>query len=281
MIGSQLPLITCVCVTKNRFNLLKRAISSYINQTYPNKKLVIVSQSDSNNNLLISKYIKLLDRSDILFLEAPEMLTLGAMRNVSVELATGEVVCQWDDDDMYHPERLSTQYKALKSDSRNVASLYTEFLKYFNNSSELYWCDWSKESEYSHRFLCGSIMFYKSLFHMWETFYPERGSQSGREEDLHVLEKIINKGSIAPVSEGHQYIYFYHGSNTYDLEHHKLTLDVRWGKKVLTKDQLLEKKELIEDSLNLANLQNIIYVKSLHELAFVYKPEFLENSDEV
>jgi glycosyltransferase involved in cell wall biosynthesis len=271
MIPSQSPLITCVCATKNRPDLLKRSIDCYVRQTYPNKRLVIVSQSDEDSNKIISQHLKSLNREDILFVEAPAMLTLGAMRNVSVELATGEIVCQWDDDDVYHPLRLTTQYKALISDSRNVASLYSEFLKYFCNSHEVYWCDWSKEHEYSHRFLCGSIMFYKSLFHLWENFYPERGSQSCREEDLHVLEKLTSKGSIAPVTAGNQYIYVYHGVNTYDLDHHKLTLDVRWGKKVLDKIQLLENQDLIKESLNYLGLHNQIFVKSLDQLAFIHK----------
>lgn len=281
MISSQLPLITCVCVTKNRPNLLQRSIECYLRQTYPNKKLVVVSQGDEKNNNFTLKYLKEINRPDILFVEAPSMLTLGAMRNVSIELATGEIICQWDDDDVYHPERLITQYKALISDSRNVASLYSDFLKYFSNSQELYWCDWSKESEYSHRFLCGSIMFYKSLFHMWENFYPERGSQSGREEDLHVLEKLISKGSIAPVAAGYQYIYVYHGINTYDLDHHKLTLDIRWGKKVYNKQQLIENKNSINESLFYLDLSNQIYVKSLDELAFIYNKSMEGLRDEV
>lgn len=274
MIGSKLPIITCVCVTKNRPDFLKKSIDCYINQTYVNKKLIIVSQSEEKVNHNILNYINSLNRPDVSFFTAPDTLTLGAMRNVSTELSTGEVVCQWDDDDLYHPERLTTQYKSLASDSRNVASLYSEFLKYFVNSNELYWCDWSQESEHSHRYLCGSIMFYKKLFHMWENFYPERGVQSGREEDLHVLEKLMTKGSISGVNAGNQYIYLYHGvDHVYDLEHHKLTLDVRWGKKIYNKEQLLEKKELIIQTLNYFNITNSIDIKGLDETAFVYGVE--------
>lgn len=271
MIPAQMPLITCVCVTKNRSNFLKKSIDCYLKQTYLNKKLVIVSQSDENNNLIISNYLKDLNRSDISLFVAPDTLSLGAMRNVAVELATGQIICQWDDDDLYHPERLTTQYKFLVADSRNVASLYSEFLKYFANFNDLYWCDWSNESEYSHRFLCGSIMFYKSLFHLWENFYPERGPQSDREEDLCVLEKLINKGHIAQVPNGNHYIYLYHGVNhVYDLDHHKLTLDTRWGKKIYNKQQLLDNQELIAKTLDYFDIDKVC-VKSLDELAFEYK----------
>jgi glycosyltransferase involved in cell wall biosynthesis len=270
MISGKLPLISCVCVTKDRFELFKKSIFCYLNQNYQNKNLIILSQSNDDTNKKIEKYIKDLSRDDILFLAAPTMLTLGAMRNTSIELATGEIICQWDDDDLYHPNRLTNQYKCLKSDNRNVASLYSNFLKYFANSKEVYWCDWLNESEYSHRFLCGSVMFYKSLFHMWENFYPERGAQSCCEEDLNVLEKLMLKGSIAPVLDGNEYVYVYHGVNTYDLDHHKLTLDIRWGKKVYTKEDLLKKQNLIEETFDLIQMDDIVKIKSLGEVAFTY-----------
>ena len=37
-------------------------------------------------------------------------LTLGELRNLSVQYAQGEYVCQWDDDDYYSPLRLYEQY---------------------------------------------------------------------------------------------------------------------------------------------------------------------------
>jgi glycosyltransferase involved in cell wall biosynthesis len=39
--------------------------------------------------------------------------TLGTLRNLSLDLARGELVAQWDDDDWYHPDRLTRQVAAL------------------------------------------------------------------------------------------------------------------------------------------------------------------------
>lgn len=271
MIGGAIPLISCVCVTKNRPDMLKKSIFCYMNQSYGYKNLFILSQGTEECNKEIEKYIKQLNRNDIFFFTAPETLSLGSMRNTCVELATGQIICQWDDDDLYHPDRITTQFHFLRSNSSNVASLYCDFLKYFKQTKELYWCDWSQESEYSHRFLCGSIMFYKSIFYMYETFYPETGHQSCREEDLNVLEKTIGKGDVMPILAGHQYIYVHHGSNTYEIEHHKLSLDTRWGKKVLNKEELLSKKALIDGALDLTKADSEVIVRSLDEEAFTYK----------
>jgi glycosyltransferase involved in cell wall biosynthesis len=32
--------------------------------------------------------------------------TLGSLRNLDIEMAQGEYVCQWDDDDWYHAGRI-------------------------------------------------------------------------------------------------------------------------------------------------------------------------------
>ena len=41
-------------------------------------------------------------------------VSLGAARNLTVDTARGAYVCQWDDDDLYHPERLRIQYEARR-----------------------------------------------------------------------------------------------------------------------------------------------------------------------
>ncbi len=258
-------------MTKNRHELIQKSIQCFLRQNYPNKNLVILSQGNEDSNRQIKLYVDSLHRTDIQFLVAPELLSLGAMRNASVELATGEIICQWDDDDLYHSDRLMTQFKVLMSDNRNSASLYCDFLKYFTSTNEMYWCDWSKEPKLTHQFLCGTVMFYKSIFHMYSPFYPETGYQSVVEEDLHILDKLNYKGVLAPVFAGHQYVYIFHGRNTYDLKHHQLTLDTSWGKKVLSNSELLAKKHLLEATFKNVDLKPPINIYSLEGLAFEYE----------
>lgn len=271
MIGESLPKISCTLVTKGRVNLLKRAVDCYLSQTYAHRELVVLSQGDDTSNEAIAHYLNGLGRQDILFFVASPRLSLGAMRNTSVEIARGEVICQWDDDDLYHPDRLATQFRALRSCKQNLASVYCDFLKYFKPEGELYWCDWSKEPLPSHRYLCGSIMFYKRLFHDYLVFYPQSGPLSCVEEDLHVIEKVLWKGDIAPVFAGHQYIYVFHGGNTYDRDHHLLTLNTTWGKKVFSEQELLENRALLEDTFRKVGLSDKIHVRSKDKEAFTYE----------
>ena len=269
MIIINFPKISAVCTTKDRPELIKKSIQCYIKQIYPNKELVIVSQGNDHSNTQIYNYIKSLNRDDIYFFTMPKIASLGEMRNASVELSKGLLICQWDDDDLYHPERLTTQFNDIRS-GFFVASAYCNFLKLFSHTKELYWCDWSQKNEPSHKFLSGSIMFYKSIFHMYDIFYPEVGDQSSREEDLNVLIKIISKGKVVPTTMGHQYTYVYHGKNTYELEHHNLTLDPSREHKIFDKDHLLNNKELLENTFQKINIDQNLKVRSLDEVAFEY-----------
>lgn len=270
MIGAALPRISCVTVTRGRVARLQHAVRCYLRQTYPLKDLVVLSQGE--DNAAVAEYLRTLGRPDVRLHTALPSLTLGAMRNAAVELASGDVVCQWDDDDLYHPDRLARQYAALRADSRRAASLYCDFLKYFEHSGELYWCDWSGEPLVTHRYLCGSVMFHKELFGAFPLFYPESGPQARVEEDLHVLDKLLTKGELGPVWAGWQYTYVYHGANTYGLAHHELTLNTSWGKKLLGRDELLERRGLLEATLGGFGLAGPVKVRSADGVAFTYHP---------
>src|SRR3972149_7576083 len=43
------PLISAVCITRKRVPFLKRVIRDFFDQTYPNKEIVIVFDSDDND----------------------------------------------------------------------------------------------------------------------------------------------------------------------------------------------------------------------------------------
>ncbi len=270
MIANKYPKITCVMVTNGRLDCIKHSVQCYINQSYCNKDLVILSQANEEINEEIISYINKLFRPDIRFFIAPQDLSLGMMRNTSIELSTGEIICQWDDDDLYHHDRILTQYNSLRSNNHHVASCYCDFLKYFKNTQEIYWCDWSKEPIPSHRYLCGTIMFYKKYFGEFPIFYPEHGHQSKCEEDLNVLEKLMTKGTIGSVFSGHQYIYVYHGKNTYGLDHHILGINTTWGKKLYSQEELLLHCNLIEETFKSVNLNDTVKVVSPDGLAFTY-----------
>ena len=98
---SQLLLVSCLMITKNRANFAMCAVRCFLNQTYPNKELLIIDDGECGE---LARFIDHLDDTRIRYIRlAPGNNALGDLRNRSVALAQGEWVCQWDDDDMSDP----------------------------------------------------------------------------------------------------------------------------------------------------------------------------------
>jgi hypothetical protein len=249
--------------------LVAASVASYLKQTYADRELVILSQGSDEINAVIRSHLHSLRRNDILFFPVDARMSLGAIRNLSIEMATGKYICQWDDDDLHHPRRIATQWAALES-GPFIASLFAEHLKYFTHTGELYWIDWSVEGVEHRKYLPGTVFFRKEYFFSKDSkLYPEKGRQSAVEEDWNVLEQLAASGRIASVHQAEQYVYVYHGANVYGLEHHELA----FGKRVASVQELLRNRETIWEALKAADVEGPVFVRSLEEEAFVYRKE--------
>lgn len=263
------PKISCVMVTAGRLDKIKRSIRCYLRQTYANRELVILSQGDEVANKQIAEYVYSLHDDSVHFHTAHPRLSLGCMRNLSVSISQGDIICLWDDDDLYHPFRIAKQYNALIGEDVQ-ASAYQQHLKWFEDTDEIYWIDWSVEEGEDRRYLHGTSMYRKSVFHNYNSMlYPERGPQSDREEDWNAVKKILMLGRIAGVQEGNHYIYTYHGNNIYHRAHHELVLQ----KRVYTHDELCSLQSVIERSLKDCGVDRPVKVCSLTGVAFEFYPE--------
>jgi glycosyltransferase involved in cell wall biosynthesis len=106
------PLVSCIMVTANRPRFCERAIRCYRAQTYSRRELVVIDDGEQD----LEPVLRNLPSSEVRYVRldrAPGRF-LGALRNVGLETARGEIVVQWDDDDWYHPTRIETQVQALR-----------------------------------------------------------------------------------------------------------------------------------------------------------------------
>jgi len=243
------PKISCVLVTSGRVSLLKKSVSDYVNQSYKNKELIVVCKASSTMNCEIQTYLNSFERDDILFVEAAQDASLGALRNLAIELTTGCIICQWNDDDAHHPYRLATQYHTLLSRGV-VASLYEQYLKFYVDSGYLYWIDLSDVHTERFRYLSGTIMFRKEIFYESNNMLYSERPEFERDVDLEVLEKISRLGKLAGVKQGFQYISIYHGENLCPKEYHELPL----RRRVMNREFLLEHQHVLCKSVELAKL---------------------------
>jgi glycosyltransferase involved in cell wall biosynthesis len=104
------PLISIIITTKNREDLLKRAISSVINQTYSNLEIIIINDASEDNTKEILEEFEKLD-SRIKVIHNKKTLGSNPSRNIAIDIAKGKFIAGLDDDDEFMPNRIEVLLK--------------------------------------------------------------------------------------------------------------------------------------------------------------------------
>lgn len=100
------PLVTCLCVTRDRPEWLAGAVRYFLLQTFEDAELLIVADG--------TPVIDGGDDPRIRVVNLPQRpATLGEKRNIGCEAAAGKVIAVWDDDDYHAPGRLRDQLLTL------------------------------------------------------------------------------------------------------------------------------------------------------------------------
>jgi glycosyltransferase involved in cell wall biosynthesis len=209
-------------VTYDRLALAKRAIESFARQNYPHRELVVVTDGEERFRRALERYVAALGLDSVRFVFVDgERQTLGHLRNVSMDAAGGDVVCQWDDDDLSHPERLATQ-AAFMLENNAAACLLTDHLQFIADQRSLFWIDWTMGgvARGAARLAPGTLMMHRDV--RGARFrYPEHGQIARQGEDSALLEALHASLPVAHLSDaGHMYLYQFHGRNTFSREHH-------------------------------------------------------------
>src|SRR5215831_3106096 len=137
-------MISCLTVTQeSRLGSLNLALSDFLRQTERDRELVIVHDGTDAFHERLSAMAGTDPGSRIRVVRVPSSprLTLGALGNASLAAARGEYICQWDDDDRYHPRRFEIQMEALRAAGSDACVLVDQ-LHFFVESREMYWDDW-------------------------------------------------------------------------------------------------------------------------------------------
>jgi len=107
---ASLPLVSCICPTYNRppqyQHLLEEAIESFLRQDYPNKELIIINDCPGQELICDEPSVRVVN-------VAERFSSIGAKQNAAIDLARGELIAPWDDDDISLPWRLSLSVERL------------------------------------------------------------------------------------------------------------------------------------------------------------------------
>jgi glycosyltransferase involved in cell wall biosynthesis len=210
------PLISCLTVTQlGREGMLERALGDFARQSYAAREQIILHDEDDAFHFKCESLATEIGnefscRIDVYRVSPGK--SLGELRNESVRLARGDLVCQWDDDDRSHPERLRRQVEELLT--ANASACYLEQqLHRFADTGEWLVEDWSRQP-YPRNLVQGSALVRKDAM-------PEYPAQS-RGEDTALLHALVRANESITRVRGEPWLYCYsfHGTNTFDRAHH-------------------------------------------------------------
>lgn len=107
-----------VCATYGRLPYLNRMLSSFLEQTYDNKHLVLVN-GDIETKLICHS-------PNVTVINLDKWVPVGEARNIGIECVDADIIFPWDDDDIYYPARMKNHiHQYTKQDIsayRNIPS---------------------------------------------------------------------------------------------------------------------------------------------------------------
>lgn len=101
--------MSCLCLTRNRPQWIRRAVNCYLSQTYQHSELLVVEDGGNAAESLLPADPR------IRYIRLQNTYTIGAKRNLACEQARGSILVNWDDDDWSFPGRLAEQVEVLQS----------------------------------------------------------------------------------------------------------------------------------------------------------------------
>jgi glycosyltransferase involved in cell wall biosynthesis len=105
------PFISCKMITYGRVEMLEESLESFLKQNYPSNRceLIIVNDYPLQKLKFDHPQVRIVNL-DYTF------NTIGEKENYATELCKGDIICQWDDDDIALPNHLRNVAKYFKDD---------------------------------------------------------------------------------------------------------------------------------------------------------------------
>jgi glycosyltransferase involved in cell wall biosynthesis len=211
--------------------LAEKSIQSFLEQTYPNKHLIIVNDGNyslGNINPELITEIKL-DKKYI----------LGALRNIGLkQVPENGIYLQWDDDDWHHPRLMEMQYQKMKDQNADGCLLLSQVVYHFRSNTA-----WTTSVRSG---ILGTIMCRNKN----DVFYPE----IAKVEDFFFVKEYRTKKHKLTLWKNPTFYYlrFVHGHNTWNESHFNIGRYKRnqWSISKLSRNYLSKIIPLYTSSIN-------------------------------
>lgn len=201
---SQLPGISCICMTYARPHLLEEAIHSFLLQDYSGPKELIVLND-------YAPQILEFEHPEVVVLNLPyRFRTVGEKMTAAVGLAQFDLICVWDDDDIYLPHRLSFSVSRVTD-------------QFFKSDRAWHWENGEMSGPFRNVFHVGSC-YPRSLFDT-VSGYPAMGNGYDQEFETSLKKAAPERIEIDETATGDlYYIYRWGGTGSFHM-----SAGVEWG----------------------------------------------------
>ena len=186
-------------------HLAEKSVQSFLQQTYPNKHLIIIN--DGNYSLgHINKEL-------ITEIKLDKKYILGVLRNMGIkQIPENGIYLQWDDDDWHHPSLMEKQYAYMKAQAADACILRSQVVYSFEKNAA--WISSPKRAIMGkpRRGIEGTIMCRRKS----DISYPVMV----KSEDSVFINKYAQKYKfVIWKNPDFYYVRFIHGHNTWNDSH--------------------------------------------------------------
>ncbi|TXT39011.1 MAG: putative glycosyltransferase [Comamonadaceae bacterium] len=113
--------VSCIMPTADRREFVPQAIRNFLAQDYPQRELIVLDDGHDSVADLMPQH------ESVRYLRLEHKSSIGHKRNMACELARGELIAHWDDDDWMAPGWLSSQVRALQAQGADICGLSKVF----------------------------------------------------------------------------------------------------------------------------------------------------------
>ena len=203
-----LPKVSCVLPAGYGAKYVEAAIECFLSQRYEGDlELVVVD----NNEVSLAERLKVqpheLDALPAFGIQYHrcKRMSVGALRNLGTQHATGEICITWDEDDWCSPERVAFQVRRLLETGLSVTGFHN--LLYYDERDGQAWKYFFSPDRPHHPYAPGGSQCYRKDW--WEKHkFEEVGI-----EDLPFTTAALHAGQLDSTDCGLLYVARIHGNN--------------------------------------------------------------------
>ena len=132
------PLVSIITPTYNRRKFIPALIECVFKQSYPMEHIEWIVLDDGSDPVgdLFKDVEKTIKRFQYIY--EPVKKNIGAKRNKLNAVSTGEIIVAFDDDDYYHPERVSHVVHKFKQQPNILLAGSSELYMYYTDIKTIY-----------------------------------------------------------------------------------------------------------------------------------------------